>query len=81
MIHGCYLTAATHSGIPLSNTLFSDCQSRSSRERHESDTDIEGHIAELCLHGLDYTGDHKGTVCVLWGEAIIRKCQAGLSAL
>lgn len=72
MIHGCYLTAVKHSGIPLSNTLFSGCQNRSLYERHESNTDIEGYTAKLCLHSLDYAADHKGTVCVLWGEVIIR---------
>lgn len=72
MIQGCYLTAVKHSGIPLSNTLFSGCQNRSLYERHESNTDIEGYTVKLCLHSLDYAADHKETVCVLWGEVIIR---------
>lgn len=60
------------SEIPLLNTLFSDCQNSSVYGRHECNTDIEGYIAKLCLHSLDYVVDHKGTVCVLWGEVIIR---------
>lgn len=72
MIHGCCLTAVKHSGIPPSNILFSDCQSRSLYERHESNTDVEGYIAKLCLHSPAYAADHKGTVCVLWGEVIVR---------
>lgn len=66
------MTAVEHRGIPLSNTPFSDCQMPSLRERRDRHGDREGYAAKLCLHSLDYAADHRGTVCVLGGGAIIR---------